>query len=237
MLDGSPYPMNPDAKTEGEVLLSIKAVIIVSKGGIPYFQDRFDDFEFNSTLLAGITSAISTYMDTFMDGSASGFESMKNAGLTISSLKSDLSNFVIVSEIDISQDVIIQLGKAQVLLDRKYRSKLDGSDRSGNFMDPIVVYEMFDVASFKIGFKKVMTVHGNSLAEVMEDRLIDPTLRFHLNSLKAIIEALPDDNKCVSLDGVRTHFEQRDLKEKEIAKLLVLAYDRRVLRHRVPLLP
>ncbi len=237
VLSGSVYPINPDEKTEGEVLLSIKAVIIVSKGGIPYFQDRFDDFEFNSTLLAGITSAISTYMDMFMDGTKSGFESMKNAGLTISSLKSDLSNFVIVSEMDLSQDVIITIGKSQILLDRKYRSKLDGTDRAGTFMDPIIVYEMFDIAGFKIGFKKVMTVHSNTLKEVMEDRFINPTLRFHLNSLNEIINALPEDNKCVSLDGVRSHFEQRELKEPDIAKLLVLAYDRRILRHRVPILP
>lgn len=237
VLDGSVYPVTPEEKTEGEVLLSIKAIVIVSKGGIPYFQDRFDDFEFNSTLLAGITSAMSTYMDTFMEGSKTGFESMKNAGLTISSLKSDLSNIVIVSEMDITADVVIQIGKAQILLDRKYRRKLDGSDKSGSFMDPIIVYEMFDVASFKIGFKKVMTVHQDSLQEVMEDRFIDPTLRYHLNSLKTIFEALPDDNKCVTLDFVRKHFEQRNLTEKVIGKLLVLAYDRRVLRHRVPILP
>ncbi len=236
MLDGSVYPINPDQKTEGEVLLSIKAVIIVSKGGIPYFQDRFDDFEFNSTLLAGITSAISTYMDTFMDGSKSGFESMKNAGLIISSLKSDLSNFVIVSEMDLNSELINQIGKSQILLDRKYRSKLDGVDRSGSFMDPLIVYEMFNVAGFKIGFKKVMTIHSDSLKEVMEDRLIDPTLRFHLNSLKEIFEALPEDNKCVSLDSVRSHFGNRGLDVKSIGKLLVLAYARKILRLRVPLL-
>ncbi len=38
-------------------------------------------------------------------------------------------------------------------------------------------------------------------------------------------------------DAVRTHFEQRELNEQDIAKLLVLAYDRRILRHRVPILP
>jgi hypothetical protein len=231
------YPSTPEEKTEGEVLLSIKAVIIVSKGGLPYFQDRYDDFEFNPTLLAGITSALSTYMDTFMDGSGSGFESMRNAGLIISSQKSDLSNFVVISDIDLSPDVILQMKKSQILLDRKYRLKLDGTDKAGSFMDPIVVYEMFDTAGFKIGFKKVMTFHEDSLQEVMEDRYLDPTMRFQLNSLKEIVKNLPEDNKCLSLEEVRTHFVQRGLKDKEVAKLQVLAYDRRVLRHRVPIQP
>ncbi len=236
MLDHSIHNLPSQEKSEGEVLVSIRAIIIMSKGGIPYFEDRYDDFEFDGTLLAGITSALSTYMDTFTHGMKFGFESMKNAGLTISSHKSELSTIVIVSEFELSLEVINQIRKAQILLDRKFKNKLEGIGTDRSLMDPILVYEMFETAGFKIGFKKVMTIHVDYIDSVMKDRQINPTLRFHLKSLKEIADNLPTDINDVSLKEIRSHFDGK-LNEKDIANLLVLAYERRVLKHRIPIKP
>lgn len=236
MLDHSIHNLPPQDKSEGEVLLSIKAVIIMSKGGIPYFEDRYDDFEFDPTLLAGITSALSIYMDTFTHGMKFGFESMKNAGLTISSHKTEISTIVIVSEYDLSLEIINYIRKAQILLDRTFKTKFDGTSTDRSFMDPIIVYEKFETAGFKIGFKKVMSIHEESIDPVMKDRQINPSLRFQLKSFKEIADKLPPNITDVSLEEIKSYFEGK-LNGKDIANLLVLAYERKVLRHRIPIKP
>lgn len=219
-----------DENTEGEVLCSIVAIIVMSKGGIPYFQDKYDDFDINSTLVAGITSALSTYMDEFTVANKFGFESIRKSDIILSSLKSEFSTILIVSKLEIPSLMIHQLHRSQMLLDKKYKLKLEGFDQSRSFMDPKIIYRIFDAAGFKIGLKKDMTIHEDSIIEVRSDRSIGPNIRFQIISLKELNKEKSDNGGTFNLNELKLHFKKRGVSEKEISNLLVLAYENMVIR-------
>ena len=116
--------MSVDQISEGDGLLSIQAIIIMSKAGIPVFEDRLDSlsfdgsFEFEPTLVAGVSSALSMYMDEFTADSKYGYETLTKSGLTMSSFKTELSYIVIVSKEDLPQVLIGQIQKSQQRISR-----------------------------------------------------------------------------------------------------------------------
>ncbi|OLS27913.1 MAG: hypothetical protein HeimC2_09410 [Candidatus Heimdallarchaeota archaeon LC_2] len=220
-------------KSEGEAVCSIVAIIVMSRGGIPYFQDRFDDFVINSTLVAGITSALSSYMDEFVHENTFGFESIKKSDLIISSLKSELSTITIVSRYEIPSIMIHQINRAQLLLDKKYQLKLEGLDQAQSFMDPKLIYRIFDAAGFKLGLKKDLTLHEDSILEVRNDRSIGPNFRFQITTLRNLIKKNSGNGNIFNLDQIRSHFIEIGVKENEVHNLLVLAYENMVIRSKL----
>ncbi len=229
--------MSVEPKSEGEGLLSIQALIVMSKAGIPVFEDRFDNlsldrsFDFDPTLVAGVSSALSMYMDEFTADTKYGQETLRKSGLTMSSFKTELSSLVVVSQDDLPEIILQQVQKAQNRLDDVYRVKFDGTDRSRSFLDSSIVYQAFDEAGFKLGIKKKLVLNKDNIANVRYVRSIGPNLRFNLGSLKEIIDKLPKGESTVTIYQVISHFENKNLDKKLISNLLVLAYDHKLIQY------
>lgn len=229
--------MSVEPKSEGEGLLSIQALIVMSKAGIPVFEDRFDNlsfdgsFDFDPTLVAGVSSALSMYMDEFTADTKYGHETLRKSGLTMSSFKTELSSLVVVSQDDLPVIIIEQVQKAQVRLDDVYRVKFDGTDRSRSFLESSIVYQTFDEAGFKLGIKKQLLLDKEAIANVRYVRSIGPNLRFNLGSLKEISNKLSKGSSTVTIHQVISHFENKNLDRKLIANLLVLAYEHKLIQY------
>lgn len=229
--------MYAEQKSEGESLISIHAIIIMSQAGIPFFEDRYDDFGIDPTLVAGVSSALTMYMDEFTsDDNKKGMQELKKSGLTISSSKTNTSTIVIISEYDLLPVVTQQIQNSQIMIEDYYADKFSGQDRSREMMDPNVVYQIFDNSGFKVGLKKALEIHENNIAAIKEDRSIGPTLRFHLGSLKELIPTatiLADGTKVTYLSQVVPHLKARNLDDKTIGNLIVLAYENKLLTFKI----
>ncbi|OLS28197.1 MAG: hypothetical protein HeimC2_08520 [Candidatus Heimdallarchaeota archaeon LC_2] len=229
--------MSVDEKSEGEGLLSIQAIIIMSKAGIPVFEDRLDSFSFDNsfdfepTLVAGVSSALSMYMDEFSSDGKYGYETLKKSGLTMSSFKTNLSSFIIVSDDDLPEILIGQIQKSQKRLDDIYRVKFDGTDRSREFLNPDIVYQTFDESDFKLGIKKKLLLDIDRITNVRYERSIGPNLRFNLGSLKEIFDQLPIGQNLVTLNQIVSHFESKKLEDKLISNLIILAYKHKLIQY------
>lgn len=219
--------------SEGESIISIHAIIIMSQAGIPFFEDRFDDFSIEPTLVAGVSSALTMYMDEFTsDNAKKGIQQLKKSGLTISSSKTDTSTIVIISEFDLPPIVLEQIQNSQIMIEDYYADKFSGQDRSRQLMDPSIVYQIFDNSGFKVGLKKALEIHEDSITAIKEDRSIGPTLRFHLGSLKELLTDATigaSGEKLTYLNKITSHLKARNLDVKTVSELIVLAYENKLL--------
>ncbi|MFV2016392.1 MAG: hypothetical protein ACC656_13255, partial [Candidatus Heimdallarchaeota archaeon] len=220
--------MYVEQRSEGECLISIHAIIIMSQAGIPFFEDRFNDFSMDPTLVAGVSSALTMYMDDLTSDTKKGIQQLKKAGLTISSSKTNTSTIVIISEYDLSPIVLEQIQNSQIMIEEYYADKFSGRDRSRDLMDANIVYQIFDDSGFKIGLKKALQIHEDNIIAIKEDRSIGPTLRFHLGSLRELIpgaETGGDGGKITNLNTIVSHLKARNVDNKTIGNLVVLAYE------------
>jgi hypothetical protein len=224
--------MYVEQKTEGESVISIQAIIVASKSGIPLFEDRFEDFSLDSNLVAGVSTALTTYIDEFMAIQKEGVETISKGGLTITSSKTEISTIVVISLFDLIPEVIQYLQRAQQTLEEYYSDKFSGIDRSRELMDPRTVYQICDNSGFKIGLKKLLSIHEDNTVAIKEDRTIGPTLRFHLGSLRELIpktQEAPDGTKVINISSIIEHYKNRNLDDRMIGNLLILAYENKLL--------
>ena len=103
-------------------------------------------------------------------------------------------------------------------------------------MDPSVVYQIFDNSGFKIGLKKSLEIHESNITAIKEDRSIGPTLRFHLGSIKELLsDATSGDSgeKLTYLHKITSHLKSRNLDDKTVSELIVLAYENKLLTFKI----
>ncbi|MHA2029626.1 MAG: hypothetical protein ACW99A_06070 [Candidatus Kariarchaeaceae archaeon] len=224
--------MYVEQKSIGECIISIQGIIIISRSGIPLFQDRFDDYNVDPTLVAGISTALTTYADELMTHQQMGVETLKKSNISITSSKTESSTIVVVSLTELVPELIQQIRVSQKSLEDYYDDKFQGRDSSRDLMDPTTVYRIFDNSGFNIGLKKFLQIQESNIIAIKEDRTIGPTVRFHLGSLKELIgsaQIAPSGIKVINLSSVLAHLKARNLDDKMIGNLIVQAYENKIL--------
>ncbi|MHA2030262.1 MAG: hypothetical protein ACW99Q_12770, partial [Candidatus Kariarchaeaceae archaeon] len=159
---------NQDAFREMQNLGSIRGVFLYSlENQSPFFSEKFGIYKTDPTLIAGLMSAISTFLDELDDQKGKGFQTMNRTGLSITSHKSDLSALTIISKKTLDQNYLFRFKKAQKLIDNQYESEIQSRVITLNDFDANVIAEIFEDSGLKFHLLRGVNLDNKKLDGIL----------------------------------------------------------------------
>lgn len=215
-------------KSEFEGILSLQACIIMSKGGIPLFEERYEHFAIDPTLVAGMSAAISSFFNEFGTSDKIGFETIERSGMSITSHKSHISTIVLISSLKAPNLILEQVQKVQKLVESRYNKHFTTSEDNTVFEEKIV-FEIFDKCDFKVSLLRNMTINKRNLNRLDKIRSISRIVKSNISQLSEFENSLSNDSKTFTIREVLRYYENLKLNQETIARLILLAYKHGVL--------
>ncbi|OLS28196.1 MAG: hypothetical protein HeimC2_08510 [Candidatus Heimdallarchaeota archaeon LC_2] len=215
-------------KSEFEGILSLQACIIMNKGGVPLYEERFEQFNINPTLVAGMSTAISSFFNEFGTSEKIGFETIERSGMSITSHKSEISTIVIISSIKAPNIILEQVQRAQQIVEKKFQNYFSGSN-NGNLLEDGKVHEIFEKSEFKVSLLRNLVINHRNLNRINRIRSISRNLKINISLLKKLENSFPDETKSFTIRQIMRFYENQKLNTESIARLILLAYKHGVI--------
>ncbi|MCH8905911.1 MAG: hypothetical protein IH840_02390 [Candidatus Heimdallarchaeota archaeon] len=216
-------------KSELNDIMNIQAIIIMTKSGIPQFDRRFGDFNVDSVLVAGFSTAISSFFNEFVQESNIGIETIERSGLSITSFREERHSVLIISHRSINEIVMSQIKTVQDLLEANYYSTATTRDLM-TMLDPDKLYKYFNQADFKIDLKENLVINERNIRSLRKAKTISKYIRDNIGSLTTLANSTISVNKTVSLDQIVEHFKARQMNADAIGKSVILSYKHGIIR-------
>ncbi|MHA2254259.1 MAG: hypothetical protein ACXAD7_28180, partial [Candidatus Kariarchaeaceae archaeon] len=166
---------NHDAYEEIMNLSSIRGIIMFSlENQSPFYGEKFGIFEADPTLVAGIISALWSFLDEIGQKMAEGFQTMNRVGLSIMTHKSNISTISIISSGNLSQQYLTRFKKAQKSIDLHYWSEIQQQAITVRNFDPNIISEKLEALGLKLHLLRGVILDNNRLNELVNSTSIKP---------------------------------------------------------------
>ena len=118
-------------------LLSIKMILFANNAGIPLYEGVFSETGTDSTMVAGLSTAISSFVDEFMESKEPGIESIERADMSLLSHRSSGSALIVVSRPKLPPSYQVCLANAHKYVETSLKDVKKYKDNNGNYRELI----------------------------------------------------------------------------------------------------
>jgi hypothetical protein len=220
------FENNANGISEIEAIQSITGIIIRSPNGIPFYQEMFDPLIVSPTLVAGITSAISAFIDELGTSEKMGFEFIERQGMSLSSHNTEMSSIITVSKEKLPIIMLNQIEQAHTYIDTKFVKDF----RNRNLINRKKLYEVFEKADFKIALRGKIKINTRKVKRIARVKGISLFVQNQISSFSDLILEYGKEPTYVRLNEIYSFFEKSDLPIDEIANVILVSFKHKVLQ-------
>ncbi|MDH5647323.1 MAG: hypothetical protein OEZ01_15040, partial [Candidatus Heimdallarchaeota archaeon] len=140
-----------ESNLEIEFLKKIKQIILRDQNGIPIYQEKFQSSSTDVSLITGISTAITTFLDELNENKAFGFEIIQRQGISILSHKLENSTLILISESEIPSIFLQTIKDSHLKIEKEFGEviKKQYFQADTNFSEG--VSQIFEEEELKIG--------------------------------------------------------------------------------------
>jgi hypothetical protein len=184
--------------------------------------------ELNSTLIGGMVSAFSTFLNEVGKQELFGFEIMEREGVSITSHQGKISNIILISTQKLPYNVLDQIKEAQKIIEKKHKNYFGSNVRGVLNLTKSQVRPLFDEADFKLSMLGTYTLHPTNMKKLLKESSISSSMK---NNIKSLLDfdKYYDDGRQMSFETVHDYFEERDMPMKMTSRAILLAYRYKIL--------
>ncbi len=216
------------AYQEIDALLSIQSIVIQNTTKLNVYSEQLGELDLNSTLIGGMVSAFSTFLNEVGKQELFGFEIMEREGVSITSHQGKISNFIIISTEKIPYTLLDQIKVAQQLIEKKHKDYFSTNRRGVLNLKKEQVRPLFEEAGFKISILGNYTLQPNNMKKLLKESSISSSMKNNVKSLLDFDKHY-NDARQMSFDNIQNYFYERDMPLKMTSRAIILAYRYKII--------
>jgi hypothetical protein len=217
------------AEEELSGLLSLQAIILQTSTKLTIYEEEFKGIGVQSTLIGGMVTAFSSFLDEIGKRELFGFEMMEREGVSITSHYGKLSNFIVISKEKLPLVILDQVVRAQSIVEKEFKSNFTKTARGVKRLKKEEVTGAFEKASFKTSLIGDYELHERNIKKLLKERSISTNIKANVNSLIEFNQSLAGTDIKLSYSTVYDYFRSREMSVKMSARAIILAYQYRIL--------
>ncbi|MHA2276716.1 MAG: hypothetical protein ACXAC2_13155 [Candidatus Kariarchaeaceae archaeon] len=217
---------NQEAYDEIYGLNSIRLIVMHSLANQnPFFSEQFGLFETDSVLIAGLTSALSAFLDEIEEEKLKGFQTMERSGVSITSHKGELSILTVISSLPLQKNFLERIKSAHKEIESQFGGPISEPTISVSSFDPNKIADIFEDCNLKFHLLRGVVLDVAKLSSILDiSSRNDNALLTHLRFIPIGI------SEDLRINTLLSYFEfDRGLTSAEASRILIIAYEKKVL--------
>ena len=210
------------AQTELTAILSIQSIVIQTTTKLTIYEEELSGIELNTSLIGGMVSAFSTFLNEIGSEKMFGFEMMEREGVSITSHKGKISNFIVISKGKLPLIILDQIVLAQKSIEKSHKSNFTKTARGVKRLKKSDIRPLFDKAGFKISIIGDYKFNEKNLKKLMKEGSISNNMKQNIKSLSEFNDSLQGTDIKLSFDSVFNYFRSREMSAKMSARAIIL---------------
>ncbi|MHA2248979.1 MAG: hypothetical protein ACXAD7_01390, partial [Candidatus Kariarchaeaceae archaeon] len=217
------------AEEELSGLLSLQAIILQTSTKLTIYEEEFKGTSVQSSLIGGMVTAFSSFLDEIGKRELFGFEMMEREGVSITSHYGKLSNFIVISKEKLPLVILDQVVRAQNVVEKEFKSNFTKTSRGVKRLKKDEVTGAFEKAGLKTSLIGDYELHERNIKKLLKERSISTNIKTNVNSLIEFNQSLAGTDIKLSYSTVYDYFRSREMSVKMSARAIILAYQYRIL--------
>ncbi|MHA2404239.1 MAG: hypothetical protein ACXADH_14675, partial [Candidatus Kariarchaeaceae archaeon] len=161
---------NQEAYDEIYGLNSIRLIVMHSLANQnPFFSEQFGLFETDSVLIAGLTSALSAFLDEIEEEKLKGFQTMERSGVSITSHKGELSILTVISSLPLQKNFHERIKNAHKEIESQFGGPISEPTISVSNFDPNKIAEIFEDSKLKFHLLRGVVLDVAKLTSILDN--------------------------------------------------------------------
>ncbi|MHA2028172.1 MAG: hypothetical protein ACW99Q_02180 [Candidatus Kariarchaeaceae archaeon] len=215
---------NQTAIEEFQSLRSIRTILLKSNYGLLIYGESFSDVGVDPDLIAGLTSAISSFLDEVDSKEFHGFEVMQRSNLSITSHKGEFSTLISISNQNIQPVVLDQLKTAHHRIENQFEHIMTTSPLTISLAEEAQIMEFLDETDFKVNLLRNFIIDFRKLRKIDDVKIITKFKRKKIKILNDFpISEIPEGG-IRSIDQIYEFLQSRDVKHDVIAQIIIICH-------------
>ncbi|MHA2031681.1 MAG: hypothetical protein ACW99Q_20065, partial [Candidatus Kariarchaeaceae archaeon] len=216
------------AHQEIDAMKSLQAIVIQNTTKLNVYEEQLGELDLNSTLIGGMVSAFSTFLNEVGKQELFGFEVMEREGVSITSHQGKISNMIIISTEKLPYTVLDQVKIAQQLVETNYKNYFSTNRRGVLNLTKDQVRPLLDEAEFKLSLLGSYEFQPNNMKKLLMERSISNSMKRNIKSLLDFDEYY-HDGRQMSFETIGNYFQDKDMPRKMRSRAIILAYIYKIL--------
>ncbi|MHA2099858.1 MAG: hypothetical protein ACW99A_14365, partial [Candidatus Kariarchaeaceae archaeon] len=212
--------------SEVKALLSIRGIIMRTPSGLPFYQEMFDTSSISPTLVAGLTSAISAFIDELGTSEKMGFEFIERQGMSLTSHNTDLCSIIIVSKEKLPDIILSQIELAHMYADSKFAKDI----LNRKYIKKKKLYNVFNKADFKIALRSKIKIDIRKAKRITRVKSVSLFIQNQISTLLDFVAESGKKQEDFQLEEIISYYEKLDIPHDEIVNIILAAYKHDVLK-------
>ncbi|MHA2254045.1 MAG: hypothetical protein ACXAD7_27075, partial [Candidatus Kariarchaeaceae archaeon] len=209
---------------EFQSLRSIRTILLKSNHGLLIYGESFSEVGVDPDLIAGLTSAISSFLDEVDSKEFHGFEVMQRSNLSITSHKGEFSTLISISNQNIQPVVLDQLKTAHYRIENQFKHVMTTSPLTVTREEEAQIMEFLDETDFKVNLLRNFGIDFRRLRKIDDVKIITKFKRKKIRILNDFpISEIPEGG-IRSIDQIYEFLQSKDVKPDVIAQIIIICH-------------
>ena len=214
-----------NATEELETIQGLKAIIIQTSDKLTLFEELVFETTLNTSLIGGMISAFSSFLNEITSDETMGFEMMEREGANITVHKGAESNFILISETKIPITVLNQVQKAQQRIEIDFKDYFSETSRGVRKLTKAQIYPIFDQSLFKLSLTELLSINERNISKILKLKTVSRALKKYAVSLYEFNKSKYVTNGGFYLEDLIQYLQDQGIVHSILSRIVILCWE------------
>ncbi|OLS19216.1 MAG: hypothetical protein HeimC2_42230, partial [Candidatus Heimdallarchaeota archaeon LC_2] len=212
------------AHVELQAIKSIESIIIQTSSKLTIYEEQVARSNVNSTLIGGMVTAFSSFLDEVGKSELFGFEMMEREGLSLTLHQGKISNMIIISTDKLPIVLLSQIKDAQEDIENSFKNNFTKTTRGVTRLTTAEIHPKFHNADFKLDLIDDLSFKGKNIKKMLKQRSLSRALKFNIRMLYEFPDSDYFEGDTFQLGDIIDFFNSKGITERVSSRTIMLAY-------------